>query len=105
MRTKETNGFANTQPYLSTAFLFNMPGLKTSVHIALYMPTHGKDSEFVSDLADLRNCLDELKVRFSDPTVYIRGDGNVNSNNHVRVTLLKITYFDRFRSFSCLIMI
>ena len=66
-----------------------MPGLKTSVHVTLYMPTHGKDSEFVSDLAELRNCLDNLVERFSDPILYIRGDSNVNSNNIPRVVLLQ----------------
>ena len=76
----------------STAFLpivLKMPDLKISIHVSIYMPTHGKDAEFVSDLADLRNCLDDLHDRYIDPIVYIRGDGNVNANNRMRVTLLK----------------
>ena len=76
----------------SSAFLpiiFKMPGLRISIHVTIYLPTHGKDSQFVSDLADLRNCLDELVERFTDPIIYVRGDGNVNPNNTVRVILLQ----------------
>ena len=76
----------------TTAFLpivLKMPGLQTTVHISLYMPTHSKDSEFVSDLAELRNCLDNLVERYTDPVIYIRGDGNVNANNTPRVILLQ----------------
>ena len=73
----------------SLPVIFRMPGLMISVHISLYMPTHSKDSEFVSDLADLRNCLDGLMERFTKPIIYIRGDGNVNPKNSSRVILLQ----------------
>ena len=64
---KELDPFIEVLSVNTTAFLpviFRMPGLMTSIHISLYLPTHSKDSEFVSDLADLRNCLDELIERF-----------------------------------------
>ena len=92
MWLKELDPFIEVINTNTAAFLpivFKMPGLKTSVHVTLYMPTHGKDSEFVSDLAELRNCLDNLIERFSDPVLYIRGDSNVNSNNISRVVLLQ----------------
>ena len=92
MWLRELDPFIEVISTNTTAFLpiiFKKPGLQTSVHISLYMPTQGKDSEFVSDLAELRNCLDELIARYTDLVLYIRGDGNVNSNNTVRVTLLK----------------
>ena len=76
----------------SPAFLpviLKKPGLRTSIHVALYLPTHGKDPQFVSELANLRNCLDELVERHHDPIIYIRGDSNVNPKNATRVTLLK----------------
>ena len=88
---KELDPYIEVIPTNTPAFLLiilRMPGLKTSVHIALYMPTHSKESEFVSDLAELRNCLDNLTERF-DPIFYIRGDGNVNPNNTARTVLLK----------------
>ena len=76
----------------NTAFLpiiLNMPGLRVSIHVSIYLPTHGKDSEFVADLADLRNCLDDLVEQFTDPVIYIRGDSNVNAKNKLRNSLLK----------------
>ena len=50
----------NTASFLPV--ILKKPGLVTTVHVTLYLPTHGKDSEFVSDMAELRNCLDELNV-------------------------------------------
>ena len=88
---KELDPYVEVISTNTTAFLpivLNKPGLKTSVHISLYLPTHGKETEFVSDLADLRNFLDTMIERFVDPLFYIRGDGNANVNNSVRVTLL-----------------
>ena len=92
MWLKELDPYIEIIATNTTAFLpivIKMPGLETSVHIAVYLPTHSKDSEFVSDMADLRNCLDDLTAQHSDPVIYIRGDGNVNRNNTARVVLLQ----------------
>ena len=89
---RELDPHVEVVPTTTSAFLpivLMMPGLRTSIHMAVYLPTHGKDSEFVSDLAELRNVLDELNERFTNPVIYIRGDGNVNSNNKMRVILLR----------------
>ena len=89
---KELDPYVEVFPTMTTSFLpvvLKMPGLRTSVHISTYMPTHGKDSAFAADLAELRNCLDDLTDRLNNPVIFIRGDGNVNPNNKVRVTLLK----------------
>ena len=50
-------------PSLSSAFLpviLKLPGARVSVHIAIYLPTHGKDAEFVSELANLKNCIEDI---------------------------------------------
>ena len=76
----------------STAFLpllLSMPGRCPSLHVALYMPTHGQDTEFVSELASLRNCLDHQIATHSNLCIYIRGDSNVNAKNTNRVSMLK----------------
>ena len=89
---KELDPYIDIIPTNSTAFLpvaFSMPGLHTSIHVTVYLPTHGKESDFVSDLAELRNCLDELDMQYPDHVLYIRGDSNVNSNNKSRVILLQ----------------
>ena len=75
----------------SSAFLpilLTIPGYCPSVHVALYLPTHGQDSEFVSELTNLKNCLDSLIITYSNLCVYLRGDGNVNSKNSNRVKIL-----------------
>jgi hypothetical protein len=73
---RELDPYVEVIPTNTNAFLpivLSMPGLQTTVHITLYMPTHGRDTEFVSDLAVLRNCMDEVKTRFTDQ-LYISGE-------------------------------
>ena len=89
---KYLDPYIEVVPTSTTAFLpiiLKMPGLKTTIHITLYLPTHSKDDEFISDLAELRNCLDNLVSRYGDPVLFIKGDGNVNENNKTRVILLQ----------------
>ena len=89
---KNLDPYIEVVPTSTTSFLpiiLMIPGLKTTIHFTLYLPTHGKDEEFISDLAELRNCLDNLLSRYTDPVLYIRGDGNVNPNNKTRVILLQ----------------
>ena len=89
---KNLDPFLEVYKPVSPAFMvaiLKIPGYKTSVHLSIYLPTHGKDYEFVNEMANLRNCLDDLIEQYSDPIVYIRGDGNVNKNNIPRVVLLQ----------------
>ena len=75
----------------SSAFLpllLTIPGYYPSVHVALYLPTHGQDTEFVSELASLKNCLDCLISIHSNLVIYLRGDANVNIKNTQRVSML-----------------
>ena len=105
---KELDPYVEVITNTSTAFLpiiLKMPGLKTSIHVSIYLPTHGKDSEFVSDVADLRNCLDDLTRIHADAVIYIRGDSNVNPKNSMRVSLLQTTILTRKRQATILIII
>jgi hypothetical protein len=70
-----------------TPLVLQLPGHKISIHISLYLPTSGKDQEFVNELSNLRLCLDELAVLYSGALVFIRGDSNVNQNNASRVVM------------------
>ena len=77
---------------LSTSFLpivLTLPGSRPTIHVALYLPTHGQDTEFVSELASLRNCLEDLNTVYNYPSVYIRGDANVNAKSLSRVNIMK----------------
>ena len=88
---KKLDPYIEAVPTNTTAFLpiiLKIPGLRTSIHVTLYLPTHSKDDEFIADMAELRNCLDELISKYSDPILYVRGDGNVNMKNKARVVLL-----------------
>ena len=79
-------------PVSTASFLpivLTLPGCQPSVHVAVYLPTHGQDTEFVSELASLRNCLDDLLTKYSNPCLYIRGDANVNAKNTTRVKIMK----------------
>ena len=76
----------------SSSFLpivFSPPGSRISIHFAIYLPTAGKDSEFVEEMVKLGNCIEELLDKHPDATIFIRGDANVNPNNTVRCKILK----------------
>ena len=78
-------------PTTSSSFLpilLSVPGLAPSAHIAVYLPTSGKEAEFVSALANLEVCLDHISQEYSCP-VYLRGDFNVNPNNVTRAALFQ----------------
>ena len=86
--------FITVHPVPTTSFLpiiFNHPGSPISVHIALYLPTSGQESEFVEQITLLSMTIDDLKEKYSDPLIYIRGDSNVNDNNKERAKI-----FDNF---------
>ena len=83
--------YITVHPVHSSAFLplvLKLHDTRTSVHIALYLPTHGRDAEFVSDLASLKNCIDDICTIHKDALVFIRGDSNCNQKNTNRMQLL-----------------
>ena len=69
------------------AILLNYPGYCISAHLAIYLPTAGKEVEFVSALASLDSCLDHLLNKHDKLQIFIRGDSNVNPKNTPRVSL------------------
>ena len=74
----------------SSSFLpivLQIPNLRTSVHIALYLPTAGQDSQYIAELAMLRNALDSFSLKYSDPIFFLRGDANSSKKNKFRHAL------------------
>ena len=69
------------------AILFHPSTSKPTIHISLYLPTSGKEAEFVEEITKLRIFIDNLLDSHPDHLIYIRGDSNVNPNNGVRVSI------------------
>ena len=67
----------------------SLPNSPPAIHIALYLPTRGKECEFLEALADLRILLDELIQKYQDPVIFLRGDANASSTNTMRIPLIK----------------
>ena len=68
--------------------ILKLPGYQTSIHVSLYLPTSGKEQDFVTELANLHICLGHLVDLHPDAALFIRGDSNVNINNKNRSALL-----------------
>ena len=83
--------FVSVATLSSPSFLpiiLKIPNHPISIHITLYLPTHGRDDDFIDALAELEICIEELTNTYPDALLFIRGDGNVNANNIRRVNLL-----------------
>ena len=90
MWKSELDPFVTPLPTTSPSFLpilLKIPGFAPSIHIALYLPTSGRDPEFVSALSLLDLFLEEASSTHQCQ-IYIRGDANCNPNNVVRSSLL-----------------
>ena len=72
-----------------TALILCIPGYQVTVHIAIYLPTSGRDTDFVSEITNLRVCITELADQYPGAAFFIRGDSNVNFKNKPR--LLQLT--------------
>ena len=81
---RSLNGYINIHPVQSTAFLpliYCPPNSPVSVHIAIYLPTSGRENDFLDQITQLSSCIDELKELYPSCIIFIRGDGNVNKIN------------------------
>ena len=84
--------YVTVQPPTTSSFtvaILAIPNYQTSIHIAIYLPTHGKDAEFISELAELKICVHNLAEKHPGAALFVRGDGNVNIKNKKRVSLLE----------------
>ena len=69
-------------------FIFSPPGNPPSIHVSIYLPTHGQDSRFVEELSALDVLLQELLELHPESPIFLRGDFNVNAKNTKRAELL-----------------
>ena len=68
--------------------LFSPPNGLPSVHICVYLPTHGLDSQFLDEITKLNTLVYNLVHTYPSAPIYIRGDFNVNRKNLKRKDLL-----------------
>ena len=66
--------------------VLDVPGFQVSIHINIYLPTAGKEEEFMEQLALLEDTIDHINEKYADSVLYIRGDANAspsprNDNN------------------------
>ena len=82
--------YVTVHPVRTTSFLpiiFSPPDSPVTVHIAIYLPTAGRDTEYVDQITKLGNCISDLKAKYEDCIIFIRGDGNTNMNNKERMKI------------------
>ena len=66
-----------------------LPGLVASYHFCIYLPTAGKNDEFVSTLAELSDMIGEIYENSDgEAPVFIRGDANASTRNAPRTELM-----------------
>ena len=74
--------------------IFEPLNLPPSIHVAVYLPTLGRESDFLDELAQLNVCIYDLKDTYPDAQIYLRGDFNVSKTNKNRTHLLNKFCYD-----------
>ena len=78
---------AELDPYISvlpthssriSAIVLDIPFHQKTVHINIYLPTAGLDSDFIESLATLQNTIDEATDMHPTAIVYVKGDANAS---------------------------
>ena len=85
------DSFITVYPVTSSSFLpiiFQPPGSPLSIHICVYLPTLGQESQFVEEIANLTIVVEELADKHPEAPIFIRGDFNVSGKNPTRNSLL-----------------
>jgi hypothetical protein len=99
MWKNELDAFITVYPVTTTSYLpviYSPPGAPVSVHIALYLPTSGQETEFIEQITLLRITIEELQEKYPGCLIYLRGDSNANINNRNRYNIFMsfLTYFN-----------
>ena len=68
--------------------VFSPPGVLKSIHIVLYLPTAGKNDEYVLEIVKLMHCIDELLSLHPEACLFIRGDSNANLKDKLRSSMI-----------------
>ena len=77
MWRKDLDPYVNVHDALTSSFLpiiIALPSQAVSIHVTVYLPTSGKNNEFVLELAALDECLETLFSKYPAADLYLRGD-------------------------------
>ena len=69
--------------------LFSPDNLLPSVHIGVYLPTSGREGEWLASLSELEEHIADIAERFDPFSLFLRGDFNCKSKNHTRIPYLE----------------
>ena len=64
--------------------LLSPPGVLPSIHVAVYLPTAGRDTEYFEELSNLSQLLSDLQASYPGFPICLRGDMNTNIKNKMR---------------------
>ena len=67
--------------------IFSPPGSPVTAHVALYLPTSGRESDFLEAITMLCNTLEDISEKYDNCLIFLRGDANVNTNNKERMAI------------------
>ena len=90
MWRKDLDPYVSVYTPPTSAFLsatVDFPGLSTMIHIAVYLPTAGKDAEYLMELANLRIYIEKLQLEHPEAAIFIHGDSNSSRRNKSRHNL------------------
>ena len=87
MWSKDLDPYITINNTSSPAFLpvtLDIPGWTPMIHIGTYLPTAGKDTEYLTDLAAMKDSILDLQAKSPAAVVFVRGDCNSSKSNCVR---------------------
>ena len=67
--------------------LLDIPGYVPMIHIAIYLPTSGKEAEYFQELANLGIMIETLQLKYPTSLLFVRGDCNASKTNPKRNVL------------------
>ena len=89
---KELDQYVSVIASPSSSFLpilFSPPGHPPTIHLSVYLPTAGKDAEYVEEVLRIVQCVSDLSGKYPEASIYIRGDLNANPKDNTRTTIFK----------------
>ena len=84
------SSFITLIPSVSPSFssiLLNLPGTLPSIHTVVYLPTSGREDQFMTSLVELQGHIEDARDKHPEAAHFLRGDANCNPNNTSRFNL------------------